>query len=265
MLKISFRRKKNGVPILNKKEIEEIALSLLLDYDPSVLDKPASLDIDHFAECYAGLEMDYHDLTHNQSILGMMVFNDCKVPVYDAEKNKPKLIFAKEGTAIIDNSLLKEEQIRRGRFTVGHETSHWILHRQKFAINKNQMSLFENLEEEKPVIKCRTCDIENSAYLKRQTEKDDDDWLEWQADYLSSALLMPKRTFTGVVIEKFKNMGIRNGYYELGTDINLDLWAESLPYELADLFDVSYTAAKIRLRNLGLIQKAPENPRIKFQ
>ncbi|MBU5227041.1 hypothetical protein KQI36_10360 [Clostridium senegalense] len=32
-----------------------------------------------------------------------------------------------------------------------------------------------------------------------------------------------------------------------------DLWEEVLPYELADIFDVSVTVAKIRLKNLGFI------------
>jgi hypothetical protein len=45
----------------------------------------------------------------------------------------------------------------------------------------------------------------------------------------------------------------------MGTDFEQDLWAEVLPYELADIFDVSVTAAKIRLKNLGFIKDEQES------
>lgn len=37
--------------------------------------------------------------------------------------------------------------------------------------------------------------------------------------------------------------------------MEMDLWTEVLSFELADIFDVSVTATKIRLRNLGLIRE----------
>ena len=106
MIQLDFRRKKNGVPILSKKDIEDIAEVIIQDYKPKILDEPCSLDIELFSESYTELEMDYQDLTHAQSILGMVVFNDCRIPVYDAEKEKAKRIMVHEGTILIDNSLL---------------------------------------------------------------------------------------------------------------------------------------------------------------
>lgn len=252
MVQIDFKTKKNGMPVLSKDEMEVIAEIIIKDYNDKILDEPGVLDVEHFSECYAGLGMDYKDLTHNQSILGMIVFNDCYIPVYDAENNKAKRIPVDEGTILIDNSLLNDDQLRRGRFTLGHEISHWILHRQIYMMNKDQLSLFDYLPEQKqPVIKCRTTDIECTG---RKHFASDDDWMEWQADYMASALLMPKRAFTKTVREKFNSAGIKKSCYELGTNTDKDLWSEVLPYELADIFDVSVTAAKIRLKNLNFIK-----------
>jgi len=254
MIDIRYRSKSNGVPVLSKADMDSIAEFILRDYNEKVLSEPSPLDIDRFAEFYVGLQMDYQDLTHNRSILGMMVFNNCKVPVYDASKQEAKYISVSEGTALIDNSLLDEDQRRRGRFTVGHETSHWIFHRKKYRRkNENQLSLFGGIEDKtKPVIICKTVNVEGIA--QKNNFSSDDNWIEWQADYMSSALLMPKVTFTMAVQKLFKKVGIQGEFYEKGKDSDLDLWVGEMPRYLADIFDVSIQAAAIRLKTLKIIR-----------
>jgi len=44
----------------------------------------------------------------------------------------------------------------------------------------------------------------------------------------------------------------------MGTDFEKDLWADVLRREIADIFDVSLTAAKIRLKNLNFIKEKQE-------
>lgn len=255
MITLDFRKKKNGVPILSKEKIEVLAQRVINSYKPIRNLEVGALDLEHFIECYMGLDMDYKDLSHNRSILGMMVFDNCNVPVYDVDRDKAKYIPVDEGTIIIDNSLLEEEQLRRGRFTLAHEAAHWFLHRQIYQKNKNQISLFDTLEvkeKELPVIKCRTSDIENIGKRKLST---DNEFMEWQADYMASVLLMPKNSFTKVTREKFKSSRITKGFYEMGTNFETDLWAEAMAYELADIFEVSVTAVNIRLKNLGFIRE----------
>lgn len=254
MIDLAFRTKKNGVPVLSKLEIENLAEIVLRDYNPDILDTPSSLDAELFAEAYTKLEMDYQDLTHDQSILGMMVFNDCRIPVYDAEMDKAKRIIVNEGTILIDNSLLEDDQIRRGRFTVCHEASHWILHKQVYHADKNQVSLFDYLKEEPtPFTKCRMNEVEGG----RRELVTDDDWMEWQADQMASALLMPRRTFSSEVRERFKRVNMNKAFYRMGTNFETDIWAEVMVYELADLFEVSATSARIRLKTLGFIKEDP--------
>lgn len=255
MINLKFRKKKNGIPVLSAYEIENLSDQITNSYKPNRNLMGEALDLDHFIECYIGLDMDYKDLSHNKSILGMMVFDNCKVPVYDVEKDKAKYINVDEGTIIIDNSLLAKEQIRRGRFTLAHEAAHWFLHRHIYITDKKQISLFDTLEigeKRIPVIKCRTSDIVCGEKRKLNS---DDQFIEWQADYMASALLMPKNAFAKVARDRFKSSNIIKGFYKMGTDYETDLWADVMARELADMFEVSVTASKIRLKNLGFIRE----------
>ena len=257
MISFDFRSKANGVPILSKENIEYIAERIIRDYKPENLKTPTALDVELFSECYAGLDVDYKDLSHNRSILGMIVFNDGCVPVYNPIKNKAEKLPVDEGTILIDNSLLEEDQIRRGRFTHCHEISHWFLHRDIYAVDKNQMSLFDYMgeEEKTTAIKCRTTDIESTGRKQLVT---DDDWMEWQADYLASALLMPADAFTQAVRRYVRLLGVEEFFNRRGIDLYNDFWAEELSRGMARQFDVSLTAAKIRLKNLGFIKSVEE-------
>ena len=261
MIDLRFRSKSNGVPILSKDDMDFMAEYILRDYSEKALNEPSALDIERFAEFYMGLQMDYQDLTHNRSILGMMVFNDCHVPIYDANRREAIYISVDEGTALIDSSLLEKDQKRRGRFTLGHESGHWIFHRKKYWVNPDQLSLFDTGKME-PVVKCKTANVESIAQKSRFNT--DDDWMEWQADYMSSALLMPKVTFAMAVQELFKQAGIQEGYYERGRSVDLDFWAGEIPRILADIFDVSFQAAAIRLKTLRFVREKPAIQQLKI-
>jgi Zn-dependent peptidase ImmA (M78 family) len=257
MMNFSFNSKANGVPILSKEDIEYIAGMILGDYMPSLLSNPAALDVEHLSECYAGLEVDYKDLTHNKSILGMIVFNDGYVPVYDAENNKAEKLAVEEGTILIDSSLLEDDQRRRGRFTHCHEVAHWFLHRNKYLVDKNQLNFFDLMPEERiTAIKCRTTDIESTGRKQLVT---DDDWMEWQADYLASTLLMPQEPFIKVFQNYIELLGLEDRYEEMIAFINTDIYADGVMKYVAEIFDVSLIAAKIRLKNLGLIRDNRQN------
>jgi Zn-dependent peptidase ImmA (M78 family) len=137
----SYYISKSGVPILNKDYIDYIAERFLEDFCSEALRKPQAIDIDSFAMNYLKLKQDFQYLSHCGLYLGMMVFNDTKkVAVYNPDKNRAEYIEAREGTFIIDNSLLEKNQECRYRFTVGHEASHWIFHRLFFQRNTNLIS-----------------------------------------------------------------------------------------------------------------------------
>lgn len=261
MIKFHYRKRANGLPILSMKEIDGMAESILSDFDASVLKKPAPVDMESLIEFYLGLTLDYQDLTHNQSILGMTVFNDCYITVYNPEEDAGKVIPVNEKTVLIDNSLLGEDQESRYRFTLGHEAGHWILHRQKYLDNKQQTSLFEGRSEQ-PLVKCRSVDIESSS--RRTSLVTDNDWMEWQADYMASALLMPKPTFHTAVQELLTQAGVNQGYITRGLSDDWDMFIQAITVEMAEIFQVSLQAARIRCEKLGVIQDKADKQKALF-
>lgn len=234
-----IKLKNNGVPILSKSEIDSIGENFVRDFQPEVLTNPAPVDIEGFIEFYLEMTPDYQYLSHNGIYLGMTVFNDTdKIPVYDPTTNRAEYISAKARTVIIDNRLLKENQKHRYRFTLGHEAGHAVLHSRYFSYDPNQITLFDN-EKNQPMIKCR---IDNGVIQKTDTRHwTDHEWMEWQANYISAAVLMPK-----CVIEKMAN--------EYGDNLNNPYLRSKLVWQISECLEVSVQAATNRLKDLGYIK-----------
>lgn len=181
MVKPSFSFSRTHVPILSSKQIEQIAIDILEDYYQDMLTHPQPLDVDRFLEQYLHVTMDYKFLTHCRLYLGMTVFSDTdKVPVYNPEKDQAEYISCKARTVILDNCLLDESQEHRYAFTGAHEGSHVILHPDYFDAQKAR-AIYEP-----PIMQCQAEERRSG-----RSGRTDRDWLEWQADTLGAALLMP--------------------------------------------------------------------------
>ena len=198
------------------------------------------MDIEGFIEFYFGMTPDYQYLSHNGVYPGMTVFNDTnKVPVFDPATNRAEYISAKARTVIIDNRLLEENQHHRYRFTLGHEGGHDIFHSGYFSYNPNQVTMFDD-ELMAPMIQCR---VDNGTTDKSDTRNWDDlDWMEWQANHLSAAVLMPKTP----IIQMAKHHGDK-----LQHPPSMGLFIA----QISTVFDVSITAATNRLKDLGILRK----------
>lgn len=251
MIELHCRRKKNGVPILSMKDMEEYAQVLLSDFDSRTLKEPVPVDMDAFCEFYLKLEMDYQNLSHNQSILGMMVFTDCLIPVYDIKRETVKTIPVNEKTILVDNSLLETDKLSRYRFTLGHEASHWIFHRHQYLVEQEHIHLL-CVEDVRSGVRSRMADMDNVNRRKLCT---DNDWMEWQADYMASALLMPKQTFHIAAQELLEQAGIDEGYITRGISDDWDMFIQAFTIELAETFQVSLQAARIRCDKLGIVRE----------
>lgn len=251
---IDIPRKENGLLLLYKSDIEEIAELHLKDFDSKILEEPMPTPIEEFLENYLCLDMDYADITPDASVLGLTTFDDGVLGVYDSENSQYKDIFVREGTVVIDNTLLSEEREGRCRFTCGHEGGHWILHREMFKLNENQLNIFDILnDKEVTSIKCLKRNFEN--YCCKRTFKTDNDWMEWQANFISSCLLMPKKTFIIAAHNIFKRVGINDEYIILGQDFDTDVFAYEVPRKISKIFNVSIQAASIRLKQLRIIRE----------
>jgi Zn-dependent peptidase ImmA (M78 family) len=255
MLEFSWSKKdKNNVPVMSAKEMDELAEMLIEDYKPALVKEAQPINYEHFLEVYLGVNLQYLDITADETILGMTAFDDGRVQVYDNELGREKSIEITEGSVIIDNHLLASHKIGRLRFTALHEGGgHWWCHRGVYASNKGQLSFdFTNNKHKQSVIKCRVNSVENFAYRRHSTSED---WMEYQADYMASAIAMPKTPFKVVAEQILNHAGIRNKGIVMGLDAETDLFAkQEFPCLIADVFKVSRQAAEIKLKNFGYIK-----------
>ena len=236
---------KNRVPILRKSEIDDWGEAFVRDYCPAALQEPTPIDVDRFACSYLGLIQDFAWLSNDGRYLGMTVFNDTgRVIIYDPESNAADYMRAKAGTVIIDNGLLDGNKEHRYRFTMGHECAHAIFHKEHFAYDPDQTSFLYEAPE--PMIQCREDSTKNlskkSFALWTPTER-----MEWQANRLASAILMP-----------------RSSVYKLIRSLPKDSGPEfdgMAIYSVSESFDVSPEAAQYRLLDLDLI-KSRVNPQV---
>lgn len=251
MLKFSCSRKdKNKVPILSAKEMDSLAEELIGDYKPALLEEAQPIDYEHFLQFYLEADLLYDDITPDQSILGLTSFDNGQITIYDRENNCDKQIEVVEGTILLDNHLLAADKAGRLRFTALHEGSHWWCHKDVYIKRRNQFCLFEH--DDRMVVKCRTSTLENFAYRRCNSTRD---WLEYQADYMASAIAMPKTPFLAISKHILKESGIKSSGIIIGVDKDYDYFAElTFPVMIAQAFGVSRKAAEIKLKHFEIIQ-----------
>ncbi len=244
MYRPSIKRKKTGVPVLSRKEIDIIGERLVAEFCPDAVITPQEIDIDLFVQDYLGADMDYQYLSHCGVYLGMTVFNETdKVPVFDPVNNRAEYIHANANTIIIDNTLLEKNQEHRYRFTTGHEAAHSYLHAEYFGYDPNQLTFADLLGDgfSAPMLQCR---IDNKkAGIPNSKTWGDKEWMEWQANALSSAILMPKSMVLKIA-EEIKNSNINKFWMSM-----------ALVDKVSEIFNVSWEAASYRLKELGIIRK----------
>lgn len=231
----SFKTKRNGVPVLSKEDIEGIGENFMRDFCPEALTTPRPTDIEGFVELYLKLKLDYQYLSNDGRYLGMTVFNDTdKVIIYNPERKEADYLHADARTVIIDNTLLAEDQAHRYRFTMGHEGGHDIFHSGYYYFDPNQLDFFGSIAQERaPMVQCRLGAMEKKGSKKLWT---DDDWMEWQANYFSSVILMPKPAML-LMAAKYDKKKFAKPF---------------LVEAVSNTFDVSLEAAKYRCIELGL-------------
>lgn len=191
------------------EELENIARGAILRYDPHFFKYGVqAVPIEQIAENY-GLAIDFMRLSYNGDLLGRMIFDDGVIEYYNTEADRYRLIDVTAGTMMIDSSLLDRPQSNgRLRFTIAHELAHWVLHKR----------IFKGTEA-------------MAAYQK--SDKRSKNRVEFQANYLGSAFLMPAPTL---------KLAYNKSRSEKGDVIA----------KLAKAFEVSKEAMRIRIKELGL-------------
>lgn len=241
-MKIPLGQKASGMYIFSSKDFDSVAELVLREYAPDMLEKAQPLNIEALADEAYSLTIIDRYLSARGSILGLISFDDINVEVMSLEKQvvKEKLM---SGTIVVDARLMSNEQHHRRRFTVSHEVAHWIIHRQMYYADGQRY----NLRQDKHFIACREA---TNSRARRQDYWSESDWLEWQADKFASAMLMPATVFypeaMAVMHRHHAGSYIIDG---CGSKAASDVITE-----LTEIFDVSRTAIRIRLKQVGMLR-----------
>ena len=242
-------RRGGDVPYLRKSQIEAEASRLLAEYGErhgAVAAPP--IPIDEIVELHLELTFEFKDM---QALFG---FGD----VHGALWMRERLVGVDQG---LDPERFPKK-LGRFRFTLAHEAGHWRLHRPYYVEDPRQARLFAD-GLGRPAYVCRTS--QSKARV------------EWQADYFAACLLMPREmvlaawraargdggplTLDGLRRDQpdlaclEQRLGIR---LALDREELLDAAFEEAARPLAERFEVSAQAMRIRLEQLGLLLRRPQ-------
>ena len=236
---LNCRQQGNGMFVLSRSEIEQIATDVLREVAPQNLVYPMALSTDILFDHY-GLMVKHAFLgIPGHEILGATVMGDsAEIVVYDYQMN-PDVQEETYGTVLIHSNLNCANQTPRRRYTEAHECSHWILHKPYY-----DMKLRTN---NRHLIACR------SVETFRPARKTDADWCEWQADTLAASLLMPREMFNRYAQHLLKEAGAPRGYLIEGNPVCRAIYREVIE-PISSKFCVSNRAAQIRMIHLGIIR-----------
>jgi hypothetical protein len=146
----------------------------------------------------------------------------------------------------------------RLRTTLAHEYGHVKFHTFLWELNRwenpestiicsgKYSRLYGKFNRTAPEInpRCKSSQIIDAPF---------EDWMEWQASYACGAFLMPLTPLRKMVEEFLRRRSERN-WIPAGTDEAIDLAAL-----VAESFDISTEAARVRLRKLGFLQNILED------
>lgn len=234
---LNYVCKPSGLYIMSKADFDPLAMQILKEKQPRVLERAMPLDLDDLTEnafpltCYDAV------LSKDGSILGLITFVDKNLPIYTDNFDECSLP-VKEGTIIIDKRLHKIPT--RYRFTKAHEICHWILHR-RFYSPYNMPFNFRNTGNSYIANRQEAVGRKNPVEAKTDFE-----WSEWQSDCLSAALLMPACTFIPTAQHFITASGSENGKLTYGSKDSRGIMSE-----IAKIYEVSPRSVEIRLSSYG--------------
>lgn len=212
------------VPIIYATEYDDVATSFLESYFPDALRKPMAVPIMDIAEDEMGLSVKKECLSEELDILGMTVFADGNVDIYDPDEGVYESKFFKRKTIIIDPYSYQKSNSGCLNNTIAHECVHWYKHRLYFKMQDLV------LPRKAKICKCYISQL--------PTATEEEIIMENQAVGIAPRILMPERPF----IEAATDFGVEIGENNI----------ESIQ-QLANLFDVSKQSVSIRLEECGLL------------
>lgn len=231
MLELCTRKDKNGIPIASAEMLDRYASGILVEFQSNILKQQKAVDIFRLATVYFGVQIRKKTLTPDYSVLAMTTLEPVRVKIFDSTQGWVDIDLP-EKTILVDESLYEAGQKARLHFVIAHELGH-------IACHKNvQFSVMKAKGVPEDTDKLDVQDTEDKAVP----------WAEWQADYMASALLMPKTPFCNA----FQSYAGYGGGMEPMSEQRI----AELAANLARDFQVSKQAAYIRMYKLDLVSLA---------
>lgn len=222
----SFNVDENGVPVLAADTIELKVEEVISHFNRTIIDKPQRTPLlDFIEELHSRFNLlrDYScnlgTTKHGRVILGKTQL-------------KPLGLY-------VDVSLVNDP---RFNFVLGHELGHVVLH---ISIDIKRTGY-----EQQELI-----DTEIDLVTGKKNLRTPRDWLEWQANYFSSAILMPRVSVRAAVIAKQKEMGIKRnlGYIILEAQQYSVNDYKAVRTHLGLVYEVNTTNVECRFKDLGIL------------
>lgn len=212
------------------EEIDELGEGLIRQYLGAEADNTFCVDIEGFVTEFLGLPLIYRTFAEKDSDkIGFISDGITPLRIYKNRTIVPT-VFDK-GTIVIEKCLRREKESGRRRFTISHESAHYVMDR-----TVPQASFHREYDNERSYtpkdLKC--------LFSFKET----------QIDRMGAALLMPRFMVFNVV----KAHGVQEGLPIYGDSI---LRAEDklVIRDMANTMGASFAAFLIRLRELGVLKR----------
>ena len=137
-MELNYPQRTDGMYILSRSDIDEIAYSILKDFSPRNLEHPIAVDVDVFLADYLQLLVKERYIgVIGCEALGLTVMRDSvEIPSLD-EKMHPVILKETYGNVLISPTLNGIKNRPRKRYTKAHEGAHWVLHQPYFQKQNN--------------------------------------------------------------------------------------------------------------------------------
>lgn len=223
------------VPYIRKNEYDDVATAFLkaAGFD-AALTTPTHIDPIKVAEAF-GLEVKRVRLSKDHSIFGRLYFCDDVVTYYKKGEDEPSRGRIRGKTILIDPFANYLKNLGQLDNTIIHECFHWFKHKKAYELER----LYN---EQATSIGCMVVGgVEGDARESTQ-------WMERQANSITPRIQIPDKSL------KVHVSNLKRKYRNLGYN-DLDMF-EPIIDEIAVFYNVSRTAAKIRLIDAGYNEAA---------
>lgn len=222
------------VPYIDENALESSAEAFLRLYYPEARRAPMAIDPYVLAE-RMGLSVVKHRIDKDQRVYGQIYFRAAEATLYDEARDAATKLAVQPGTIVVDEKANYLRNVGTFRSTIVHECVHWRMHRKKF--------MMERLARGEDATAIRCC--EDGTVLNARDRRTQE--MELQATMLTPRILMPRKVFKKKANELLMGRSKRAGIYLC------DLMPQVIE-QLAECFDVSPLAAKLRLIEVGYPQ-----------